>query len=91
MSRFGQRSTINQSSIDRGRIASTAVRAKTIGELIVCVADAYDISLTELGRKSGLKEGKIGSICNGDVISHEEWRQLKAFIQSMVHDVCAPG
>ncbi len=74
--------------LDGGRIAAVASRSEKLGELIVCVCDAYDVALTDLGRRSGMDSARIGSVCRGDRPSPEESYRLRNALEEIVRNVC---
>jgi hypothetical protein len=87
---FGQRSNAPPKALsDRGRVAASAVQARTLGELIVCVCNALDVALTDVGRRAGIPDPRMGSICRGEEPSNEESCRIRTILEEEVDRVCS--
>jgi hypothetical protein len=58
--------------IDQGRLAKSAINAKSIGELMVIFCNSINISISEVARKCGVSMPRMTDIIMHGIISSEE-------------------
>lgn len=73
---FGKISRHPRAVVDSGRLAKAAIKAQTFGAMLCVVCDVLNIALTELGRKTGISDPRIGAIATGTEPTPEESDKL---------------
>lgn len=74
-------------STDAGRIARRALDSGSIGDLLVSVCDAHEIALTDLGRRAGITDSRIGEICRRTELTPDESYRLRLTVEIMTGNV----
>jgi hypothetical protein len=62
--------------LDAGKLARTALRAKSVGAILCTTCDILDMALTELSRKCDIADPRMAEIARGKDPTNEECDKL---------------